>query len=246
MTPVQALRPVLTQLVHGDSGVGKSWYAASGPQPVCVLDVEGRGRYLPYPNKVEWHPERGEKPPENDGTWTHCIVPVHQFQILDLAYQWFQSGQTPFRTIDLDSLMEVQKRFIDEQVGTGQLQQQDWGEVLRKLESLIRKYRDLTLLDSNSIDCVVITCGTKVTDTGRRAPLLQGALKDTLPYYMDAVGYIYVVYDAATNQMQRSMLVQPTNTVVAKDGTNMLGGPVVPTPNLTELFNRLSTTERTA
>lgn len=241
------MRPVLTILLHGDSGVGKSWLAASAAQPVLVLDAEGRARYLPYPNKIEWHPERGEKPPEADGTWTHCVVQITSFRTLDYVYQWLQSGQHQFKSVDIDSLMELQKRFIDDLVGANQLQTQDWGEVLRTLEGQVRKFRDLTLSDANTVDCVAITVGTKDTDSGKRVPLLQGALRDTLPYYMDAVGYLYVAPDPTTGAMQRKLLVQPTNTVVAKDGTNQLGGPVIDNPNLAELYSKLSTTtERTA
>jgi hypothetical protein len=233
------VKPVLSILLHGDSGVGKSWLAGSAVQPVLVLDVEGRARYLPYPNKVEWEPQR-DKPPEA-GEWTHCVVNVTRFSTLQSVYQWLQSGQHCFRSVVLDSLMEAQKRFIDELVGMEQLQTQHWGDVLRHLESLVRSYRDLTLSTGNTIDCVVFTVGSKVSDAGKTVPLLQGALQNTLPYYLDAVGYLYVVHENGTPT--RNLLVQPTPTIVAKDGTGRLGGPIIPNPNLTTLFNNLERNE---
>lgn len=225
-----------SMLIHGDSGVGKSWLAGSSIAPVLVLDVEGRAHYLPYPNKIFWDPQR-ERPPECDGSWTHCIVKIEKFSQLQVVFQWLQSGQTCFKSVVLDSLMEAQKRFVDELVGMEQLQTQDWGAVLRHLESLVRSYRDLTLSSANSIDYIVFTVGTKVSDNGKNIPLLQGALKDTLPYYLDAVGYLYVTHDNGTHQ--RNLIVQPTPTIVAKDGTGRLGGPVIVNPNLTEMFTQL-------
>lgn len=234
------MKPVLSGLIHGDSGVGKSWLVGTCPPPVLVLDVEGRARYLPYDGKVEWDPKRS-RPPAADGTWTHCIVNVSRFDTLNTVYQWLQSGQHQFKSVALDSLMEAQKRFIDELVGMEQLQTQHWGDVLRHLEALVRSYRDLTLSDANTVDVVVFTVGSKVNDSGKTVPLLQGALQNTLPYYLDFVGYLYVVHENGTPQ--RNLLVQPTQTIVAKDGTGRLGGPIIPNPNLTELFNQL---ERTA
>lgn len=232
------MKPVLTILIHGDSGVGKSWLAASAPAPTLVLDLEGRARYLPGEH-IEWDP-RAEKPPEA-GTWTHCIVNTDRFETLQLAYQWLQSGQHCFRSVVIDSLMEAQKRFIDGLVGMEQLQTQHWGDVLRHLEALVRKYRDLALSSANSVDCVVFTVGSTVNEAGKTVPLLQGALKNTLPYYLDSVGFLYVTHDNG-GPPTRNLLVAPTQTIVAKDGTNRLGGPIIQNPDLSAMFTQLERT----
>lgn len=231
------MKPILSILLHGDAGVGKSWLAGTAPAPLLVLDAEGRGRYLPRGPKIEWDPLREEPPAAGD--WNICVVNVANFDILGRVFQWLQSGQHCFRSVALDSLMEIQKRYIDQLVGMEQLQTQHWGDVLRHLESLVRNYRDLVLTPSNTVDCVVFTVGTKVNDNGRYEPLLQGSLRQTLPYYMDAVGYLYVTQDV-DGSLQRNLLVQPTQTIVAKDGTGRLGGPVIVKPDLTEMFNALT------
>ena len=236
LSKVTVVKTTWTSLIHGDAGVGKSWLAATAPPPVLVLDVEGRARYLPYPNKTTWDPFR-DKPPE-PGDWTHCVVNVSRFQVLQQAYQWLQSGQHPFKSVDLDSLQEAQKRFIDELVGMEQLQTQDWGAVLRHLESTVRSFRDLTLAESNSVEVVVFTVGSKTNDAGKNIPLLQGALQNTLAYFTDSVGYLYVTHE--NGAPQRNLLVQPTPSIVAKDGTGRLGGPIIVNPNLTTLFNQLA------
>jgi len=231
------LRPTLSILIHGDAGVGKSRLAGTGPTPLLILDAEGRARYLPG-RKVVWNPYT-EQPPVADGSWDICIVVISKFDDLSQVFQWLQSGQHPFVSVALDSLMEAQKRLIDQVAGMEQLQTQDWGVVLRRLEALVRSYRDLTIVDSNPLDCAIFTVGTQVSDTGRYEPLLQGALRRTLPYYMDTVGYLYVTHEVE-GQPTRNLLVQPTQTIVAKDGTDRLGGPVIQNPNLSQLFKELT------
>ncbi|MEK6879186.1 MAG: hypothetical protein AABY22_06230, partial [Nanoarchaeota archaeon] len=118
---------------------GKSWFADTAPAPRLVLDSEGRARYTPSRPKVSWDPRQGP-PPAHDGSWQTCVCAVPDFETMSLAYQWLRSGQHQFRSVVVDSLMEVQKRCIDAAVGSSALAQQDWGTVLRKLEALIRSY----------------------------------------------------------------------------------------------------------
>jgi hypothetical protein len=230
------MKESFTMLIHGDAGVGKSWLAASGPPPVLIIDLEGRARRLPY-RKMYWDPVT-ETPPVYDGTWTHCVALTTKFVGLEKAYQWLQSGQHPFRTVVVDSLTFAQKRFIDDLKGSAQMQTQDWGEVLRSLETMVRDYCDLPLHQTNPVENVIFTVGTKSAE-GRRVPLLQGALKDTAAYMYDAVGYLYLAPDTSGHE-SRNLLVQPSAGIVAKDGTNCLGGPVIPSPDLTQLVTLLA------
>lgn len=230
----------LTMLIHGEAGTGKSWLGNTAPPPRLILDSEGRAKYLPGDKpKVFWDPAQ-QQPPVSDGSWDTCVAMVPDFDTLAQVWQWLQSGQHGFKSVVLDSLMEIQKRLIDKVAGMEQLKTQDWGEVLRRLEKLVREYRDLVLVPSNPIDCVVMTCGSKTTDDGKQRPMLQGQMATAVPYYMDAVGYLYNTPSPEGGEVSRSLLVQPHPTAVAKDGTNMLGGPTVPNPNLTEIFERLN------
>lgn len=235
------MKNTLTMLLHGESGVGKSWLGDTAPYPRLVLDLEGRARYTPSGPKIGWDPAVGP-PPVADGTWTTCVVTVSDFDTLQQVYQWLRSGQHQFKSIIIDSLMEAQKRCIDSVVGVNALDQQDWGTLLRRLEALVRSYRDLTLLPTNAAEVVILIVGTKNQD-GTYRPLLQGQLASTVPYYLDVVGYYYVapVADAAgTITYQRQLLVQPTPGFVAKDGTGRLGGPVIADPNIEQLVSLLS------
>jgi hypothetical protein len=233
------MRTTLTALIHGDSGVGKSWLAASSPGPRLILDAEGRAKYAPSAApKIYWDP-KVSGPPASDGTWDTCICPIADFDTLSSAFTWLRSGQHHFQSIVIDSLMEAQKRCIDAVAGTSALDHQDWGTLLRRVEALVRGYRDLTLLPNNTASVVLFIVGTVNAD-GKQRPLLQGQFKDTVPYYMDVVGYYFkqpvVAEDGVTiTGYQRSLLVDSQPGYVAKDGTGQLvaaypTGVVTPDP----------------
>lgn len=234
------MRTTLTMLIHGESGVGKSWLADTAPAPRLILDAEGRAKYTPSGPKISWDPRSGP-PPAADGTWETCVVSVSDFETLSQAYQWLRAGQHQFTSIVIDSLMEAQKRCIDYVAGVQALDQQDWGTLLRQLESLVRSYRDLTLVPDNAASVVLFIVGSKDAENTRR-PLLQGQLAVTVPYYLDVVGYLFVapVQDGAGGTFyQRQLLVHPQPGYVAKDGTGRLPGPVIPEPNIAQMVSLL-------
>ncbi len=236
------MKATLTALIHGESGVGKSWLADTAPYPRLVLDLEGRAKYTPSQPKVAWDPRMGP-PPLADGTWSTCVVSVPDFETLSLVYQYLRAGQHHFKSVVMDSLMEAQKRCIDAMSGTSALDMQNWGELLRKLEGIVRQYRDLTLIPANPVQVVIFIVGSKSFD-GTQRPLLQGQLHDTVPYYLDVVGYYFVapVLDAAGGAAyQRQLLVNSMPGFIAKDGTGQLGGPIIAEPNLEQLFALLET-----
>jgi hypothetical protein len=229
----------LTLLLHGDSGVGKSWLADTAPAPRLILDGEGRAKYTPSQPKVLWEPRNGP-PPAVDGTWNTCIAPVQDFETMALAYRYFRAGQHHFKSIVVDSLMEVQKRCIDSIAGLAALDPQGYGTLLRNIEKIVRDYRDLTMIPSNHCKVVVFVNGTRERD-GKYGLLLQGQLSDTLAYLLDVVGY-YFLNPVPDGKFVRSLLVNKQPGFVAKDGTGKLVanyGSVIPNPNIEEMVNLL-------
>lgn len=236
-------RITMTSVIHGESGTGKSWLADTSPPPRLTLDIEGRAKHTPSQPKVWWDPITQSPPaaPTAEAFWETCVVKVNNFSILGTVYQWLRSGQHPFKSVNVDSLMEAQKRFIDQFKGTAALRTQDWGVVLRELETFVRNMRDIVEIDEAHVDVVTIVTGSMPDDRGIQRPLLQGQLKNTLPYFVDLVGYLFVA-PIEGGGMQRTLQITPTPFAVAKDGTgklNSAGTGQIPNPSLIDLYSQL-------
>ena len=182
----------LTFVIHGDPGTGKSWLADTAPGPRLVLDAEGGAKFTPSP-KVEWTNVNDAPPELGEGVET-VVVKIRDLKTLQSVFTWLNRGQHPFRSVIIDSLSEVQKRAVDEIAGVEQMRTQDWGALLRKGESLVRAFRDLTMHPANPVACVVFVCLTaeRGDQKVQQRPYLQGQLGTSLPGFVDVVGYLAV------------------------------------------------------
>ncbi len=224
-------------LVHGQSKSGKSYLADTTPGPRLVLDAEGGAstRFTPS-DKVVWNP-LADAPPEYDGSWETCVVYVRSFSDVQKTYDWLNAGKHPFKSVIIDSLSETQQRCIDSLVGTEQMKMQDWGELLRKMSTLVRAYRDLIIHPTNPISVVCFVAMTRETQEGVKKPYLQGALAQTLPYYVDVIGYLHGEVDENGEFSQR-LLVGPHPQFEAGDRTGRLG-TVVEAPNVQQMLAQI-------
>jgi hypothetical protein len=226
------LTDTLTVVVHGESGVGKSWLADTAPAPRLILDVEGGVRFTPS-DKVEWD-TKGE-PPVADTV----VVHVRDLTSVQQAFQWLNSGRHGFKSVVIDSLSEMQKRAVDSIAGTAQMKTQDWGTLLRKMEGMVRAFRDLTTHPTAPLTCVVFVCGTKVeNETNKLRPNLQGQMGTTLPYYVDVVAHMALAPGDEPGEYVRRATFHPVGDVVAKDRTGRLGGHM-DSPTIPALFARV-------
>jgi hypothetical protein len=226
----------LSLLVHGGSKTGKTHFADTAPAPRLHLDAEGGTRFL-HSRTIGWDPHQ-YAPPENDGSWDTCVVYVRRYETMTRVYQWLESGQHPFKSVTLDSISEVQQRCVDELAGTDSMKQQQWGELLRKMSELVRKFRDLTFHPTTPLEAVILVAMSRQID-GRWVPYVQGQLATTLPFYIDVIGYFYVqvVTDNETGHERtvRRMLVSPHPQYEAGDRTGRLG-EVLTAPNMSEIL----------
>ena len=232
------METTLTMFIHGPPGVGKSWLADTVPGPRVVLDAEGRAQYTPSGPKVQWDPMR-YAPPE-PGDWDTAVVRIGNFNQMAKVYEWLQSGQHCFTSVVIDSLMEIQKRCIDNIAGVEIMKTQDWGQLLRKMEAMVRSFRDLAGQDPNNpVRVVVATCGTVQRD-GQFRPLLQGQLGDTVPHFFDVVGQLGIWPDE-NGVPTRQMLVAPATGFTAKDGTDRMPAVngMIPIPDHTPVITNL-------
>lgn len=242
----------LTLLVHGDSGAGKSWLLNTAPKPLLLLDSEGRADMLAdletdptgmtAQRLVDWDPGFAI-PEESAEPNTVTVVNVQSFRDIELAYQWLSSGNHPFVAVGIDSLQETQQRLIESVSGTDQPDQQDWGAVLRLLDSYIRKFRDLRKHKTRPLWAVVVVAGSNEKN-GKQRPMLQGQMSVRAPYHFDVVGYLNKQLDPQTGQTLRYMSVDGfVDGVEAKDNTHVISqtfGPRIYNPHIGAMLAALN------
>lgn len=230
----------LAAVVHGESGAGKSYFGGTTPVPRLILDAEGGSRYIKaHKRKVKWDPTK-EAPPEWDGSWDACVVPVLDWPTLNAAYAWLAEGTHPFRTVIVDSLTEAQKRLVDEVAGTDQPTLQDWGTIGRHFEDMVRRLRDLTFHTTNPVEAVLLLCLSHLRD-GETRPFLKGQIELSLPAFVDVVGYLYA--EAVDGKVVRRMLIEPANNIIAKSRPEELTekyGSIIENANFGEWLETLS------
>lgn len=217
----------LAAVIHGESGAGKSYFAGTTPAPRLILDAEGGSRFIKANRrKKKWDPLEGP-PPEYDGTWDACVVPIRDWQTMDAAYTWLNDYDHSFRSVVVDSLTELQKRLVDSVAGTDQPSLQQWGTIGRHFEDMIRRLRDLTFHEKKPVEAVILLCLSHLRD-GETRPFLKGQIELTLPAFVDVVGYLYA--DAAGDgTIDHRMLLVPANNIIAKDRTAELVARYGPT-----------------
>ena len=184
-TPEQCL----SLLIHAPAKHGKSTLTGTAPKPVLVLDAEGGWRFIPL-RKIYWDPFTGP-PPVWDGTWDACVVTVTKWETVNAVYQWVSQYQTDFTSIVVDSITEIQRRCKANLKGEEALKIQDWGVLLTKMDTVIRNFRDLTLVRGLNIRCVVFVAETRMGQSGKWVPYMQGQISVSLPYWVDVCGYMY-------------------------------------------------------
>lgn len=209
-------------LVHGASKSGKSSFSVTTPTPRLYLDVESASRFLPI-RPVIWSPDTSA-PPENDGSWDTAVVPTRDWGTVQKTYQWLNSGQHPFRSLTIDSISELQQRYIEVTAGREQLTQQGWGDVFRTVSGLVRDIRDLTMHPTNPLEAIVMTAMTRQVD-GMWKPWCQGQLATVLPYLLDVCGYLWVeqTVDELTGQQSESRKLLTRRTAQFEAGERVDG-----------------------
>jgi len=178
----------LSILVHAAAKVGKSTLSSTAPPPVLVLDAEGSWKFIKI-RKIYWDP-MSQPIPRHDGTWDACIVTITQWVQVEQIYRHLTQVEHDFVSVVIDSITEIQRRLKQNLKGTDAMQIQDWGQLLTKMDSTIRQYRDLTLLPI-PVRCVVMIAETR-EDKGKWRPYMQGQIGVSLPYLVDICGYLYV------------------------------------------------------
>ena len=225
-----------------------SWFAQTTPGPRLVLDAEGGSRY-PWrmrngveerPKTVVWNPKRDD-PPDDDGTWETCWVHVSDFTVIERVFEVLNTGDHPFNTVIWDSLTEIQKKCKDAISGNDSVTERQWGDILIRMEHIIRSYRDLTLSTAiEPLECVLILALSHERDR-KIKPAVQGSLSVNLAGYFDVEGYLFVKEEDDGSET-RKLRIKYSEVFEAGDRTHVLSkhyGAVIKSPDVEEMLDVL-------
>ncbi len=226
----------LNMIVFGGSKTGKSFLGDTAPAPRVVLDAEAGSRFTPSRKRL-WDPV-SQPPPEPDGTWDTAIVPIRSFRDVSKSYEWLASGKHSFRSVIIDSLSETQQRAVDDIAGTRQMAPPDWGQLLRVVSDLVRKFRDLVTNPVRPLDAVVFIAMARQNQGGTWIPYVQGQLATTFPYYVDICGYLAVVPQEDGTQTRRLFIGKAPGFETGERVGGRLG-IYIDNPDVTEMLEKI-------
>lgn len=245
MTEVEPYSPdeCVSMLIHGHAKRGKTTLGSTAPVPVLVLDADGKGfKYLRRKlASVSWDPMR-EPAPEPDGTWTHCIVNVKGWDVVQQVYRLLSQGQTQFTSVVIDSITEIQ-RLCKKNIGKGGglKDYRQWGEMLENMRNVICAFRDLPDVHP-TVRCIIMTSESKLVGK-RLVPSMQGALQDQLPYMVDVLGYIDMMKvpdeHGRMTETQRYLGIGEDPEYLSGERVQGLLPDIIVNPNVTDMMNKM-------
>lgn len=224
-------------LIFGPFKLGKSTLASTAPGPVLVIDFEMGSRFTAHRHTV-WDIRKDASPPAADGTWDVCSVYISRMADVDTIITWLNSGRHPFRTVIVDSVTNWQMSMIDELYGDKQLEQREWGTIFRTFRSKIMKLKALKTNPVQPIEALILIAMARTPEKGKMGPLLQGQIRDVLPYMVNVVGALDMVYSGG--KQARRLFLAPNASYDTGSHVGDALGAYIDDPNITEIIGRVN------
>lgn len=216
-TNVDAQLNGIKVLVYGPAGMGKTVLSSTAPAPI-ILSAESGNLSL-----------RGFAIP---------MIKIATVQDLTEAHQWLLNSAEAkqFQTVCLDSISEVAEVVLNNAKRQTKDPRQAYGELLEKMETLIRAFRDLP---GKNVYMAAKMEPSKDELTGivKYGPSMPGSkLGSKLPYYFDEV-FRLGVNKTPSGEQYRFLQTQPDLQYEAKDRSGALAQ--MEPPNLTQIFQKI-------
>lgn len=218
-------------MVYSDSGIGKTVLTATLPAPL-LISAESGALSLRRKNL-----ERLFGVGRADITYDMPMIKVTSVEDLNAAYQFCLSPQAAaFRSVALDSISEIGEVVLNNAKRQVKDPRQAYGELIEKMETLVRCFRDLP---NRNVLIVAKQEPTKDELTGvvKYGPSMPGAkLANKLPYFFDEV-FRLGVNKTPQGESYRFLQTQPDLQFVAKDRSGALAA--MEPPHLGQLFAKI-------
>jgi hypothetical protein len=198
--PVTSRYPKI--LLYGPQGCGKSHFSALAPRPLLYLDFENGAGFLPL---------------VMDMTGIRMVNDIAASEIVSLLDGVTNDvANSPYRTIVFDTLSEAQTLHRESVVGTRKAAtKDDWGQNTEYMRKVVRRLQSAEIV-------VVYIChedSTQDWDGLHLHPALTPALLGSVIGYVDILAYMssrLIVDDKGKTSIERTLLVEPTDRVRAK------------------------------
>lgn len=204
-------------LVYGQAGAGKTVLASTAPAPF-LISAEGGELSL--------------------RTMQIPMVKVTTVEDLRDIYAWCERSAEAkqFQTICIDSLSEIAEVVLNNAKRQVKDPRQAYGELIEKMETTIRMFRDLP---GRNVYMSAKMEPTKDELTGvvKYGPAMPGSkLGVKLPYFFDQVCRLGI-NKTPSGESYRFLQTQPDLQYEAKDRSGVLAA--VEPPHLAQLFNKI-------
>lgn len=206
-------------LVYGQAGMGKTVLCSTAPGPI-ILSAEGGAlslRKLQIP-----------------------LIEIADVQDLQDAHSWLlqSAGARQFQTVCVDSISEVAEVVLNNAKRQVKDPRQAYGELIDKMEMVIREYRDLpgkNVYMSAKIESIK----DEMTGVVKYGPSMPGSkLGLKLPYFFDEV-FRLGINKTPQGEAYRFLQTQPDLQYEAKDRSGALAN--VEPPDLAHIFRKILT-----
>ena len=226
---------LLRMLLHGASGSGKTWLAASAAACEAMTPVI----FFDFEEGIMGAREFKDSP-------IVFVAATGQKDIDLLQKALLQRTKPKFKTVVVDPLTEMYALLMDNQLAASgrdrdMPQLQDYGTITTRMRKFFRLARQSPVH-------FIATCGTQpnkdeTSGSIYMTPDLPGKLANQTPRFFDVVGYLAVHVQrprgrAETARIARSLQVQPYGRIIAKDRSSSLGH-VVANPTMSELHDTI-------
>ena len=219
-------------LVYGASGIGKTMLAATAPAPLVISAEAGLLSLRPANIARVWGANRP------DVNYQIPVTIISSVDDLSSVYNWLVSNPQAQQvgTVILDSLTEIAEVVLNNAKRQVKDPRQAYGELIEKMETLIRLFRDLP-----GKNVVMLAKQEPVKDemTGvvKYAPSMPGAkLAIKLPYFFDEV-FRMGINKTPQGQSYRFLQTATDLQHEAKDRSGALAE--IEPPHLAQLFNKI-------
>ena len=218
-------------LVYAESGSGKTALCATAPGPLIISAESG----LLVLNKKNLEKLYGVGTPGI--TYDIPVIEIRNVQDLTDAHAWCMTTQaSQFQTICLDSVSEIAETVLNNAKRQVKDPRQAYGELIEKMESVIRAFRDLP--NKNVYMAAKIEpMKDELTGIVKYGPSMPGAkLGQKLPYFFDEV-FRLGINKTPQGELYRFLQTQSDLQNIAKDRSGALDA--IEPPHLTHVFNKI-------